>query len=80
MFGIEELGLVVVVWGVSAIVFRDWVVKFDLAMRERATGDHFPEQVIEEQRQLLERTARIMLALGLVVFLAGALLRFARVA
>jgi len=80
MFGIEELGLVVVIWGISAIFFRDWVVKFDLAMRERATGDYFPENVVEEQRRLLERTARIMLALGLVVFLAGAVLRFARVA
>jgi len=64
MLGIEEIGLVVVVWGVSAMVFRDWVVKFDLAMRERVTGDCFTEKVIEEQRRLLDRTARMVLARG----------------
>lgn len=77
MLGLEELGLVVVVWGVSAMVFRDWVVKFDLAMRERVTGDYFPDQVIQEQRRLLDRTARLVLAVGLAVFLVGAGLRFA---
>jgi hypothetical protein len=80
MMGIEEIGLVVVVWGVSAIIFRDWVVKFDLAMRERVTGDFFTEEHIDEQRRLLDRTARIVLVLGLLVFLAGAALRFARIA
>jgi hypothetical protein len=80
MLGIEEIGLIVVAWGVSAIFFRDWVVKFDLAMRERVTGDLFSEEHIDEQRRLLDRTARIVLALGLLVFLAGAALRFAGMA
>jgi len=80
MLGIEEIGLVVVVWGVSAMVFRDWVVKFDLAMRERVTGDFFTEKVIEEQRRLLDRTARMVLAAGLVVFFVGVALRFAGMA
>ena len=80
MLGIEEIGLVVVVWAVSAIIFRDWVVSFDLAMRERATGDRSADHVVDEQRRLLDRTARVMLALGLLVFLAGAGLRFAGMA
>ncbi|MFN2464195.1 MAG: hypothetical protein ABR573_09885 [Candidatus Dormibacteria bacterium] len=74
--GVEEIGLVVVVWGVCALAFRDWIVKFDLVMRERATGDYFPDRVVEEQRRLLDRTARLGLAVGLLVFFLGAALRF----
>lgn len=79
MLGIEELGFAVVVWGVSSLLFRDWVVKFDLALRERVTGDYFGEAAIEEQRRLLEKTARIVLASGLVVFAAGVVMRLAHI-
>lgn len=79
MLGIEEIGLVTVVWGVSALIFRDWVVRFDLALRERATGDYITDQVVEEQRALLDRTARIMLGIGLAVFALGVALHFARI-
>jgi len=76
MLGIEEIGLVVVVWGVSAIIFRDWVVRFDLAMRERVTGEVTTDAVVDQQRDLLERTARGMLAAGLMVFAIGAAMHF----
>ena len=71
VLGIEEIGFVVVVWGVTALLFRDWVVKFDLALRERLTGDYFNEQAVEEQRTLLERTGRVVLAAGLLIFALG---------
>ncbi|MEA2683510.1 MAG: hypothetical protein QOK05_1838 [Chloroflexota bacterium] len=74
MLGIEEMGFVTVVWGVTSLLFRDWVVKFDLALRERLTGDYFNEQAIEEQRALLEKTGRIVLAAGVVVFAIGVVL------
>jgi hypothetical protein len=75
-----DIGLITVVWGISAIIFRDWVVRFDLAMRERITGDYFTDQVIDEQRRLLDRTARIVLGAGLLVFALGAGLHFAGLA
>ena len=71
VLGIEEIGFVVVVWGVAALLFRDWVVRFDLAMRERLTGDYFSEQAVNEQRTLLERTGRVVLASGLLIFARG---------
>ncbi|HEY8739175.1 MAG TPA: hypothetical protein VIN56_01100 [Candidatus Dormibacteraeota bacterium] len=71
MLGIEEIGFVVVTWGVTSLIFRDWVVRFDLAMRARITGDSYSDEVVAEQQQLLERTGRIVLAVGLVVFAAG---------
>ncbi|MFN2464755.1 MAG: hypothetical protein ABR598_00640 [Candidatus Dormibacteria bacterium] len=80
MLGIEELGFVVVVWGVTSLLFRDWVVKFDLALRERVTGDFFTESAIEEQRVLLEKTGRLVLAAGLVVFAAGVAMHLAHLA
>jgi hypothetical protein len=79
VLGIEELGLVVVIWGVTSLLFRDWVVKFDLALRERVTGDYFNEAAIEEQRRLLEKTGRLVLAAGLVLFAVGAWLHFAHI-
>jgi hypothetical protein len=71
MVGIEEVGLVIVIWGVASLLFRDWVVRLDLTLKERVTGDYFTEQVIEEQRTLLEKSARIVLAVGLLIFAAG---------
>jgi hypothetical protein len=71
MLGFEELGLIIVIWGVASLLFRDWVVRLDLALKERVTGDYFTEEAIEEQRNLLEKTGRVVLALGLVTFAAG---------
>ena len=78
VLGIEEIGFVVVVWGVTALLFRDWVVKFDLALRERLTGDYFNQQAVDEQRTLLERTGRVVLAAGILDFALGVGLRLAR--
>lgn len=80
MLGIEEFGFVIVVWGVTALLFRDQVVKYDLALRERLTGDYFSEVAIAEQRTLLERTGRFVLASGLVIFAVGVGLHFAGLA
>ena len=80
VLGIEELGLVIVIWGVTSLVFRDWVVRLDLAIKERVTGDYFTEQAIQEQRDLLEKTGRLVLALGLLTFAAGVALHLAHLA
>ena len=69
----------IVIWGVCALLFRDQVVRFDLALRERLTGDQFSQTAVEEQRTLLERTGRVVLAAGLVIFALGVGLRFAGV-
>jgi len=65
-----------VAWGVTALIFRDQVVKFDLALRERLTGDYFNESAVAEQQNLLEKTGRIVLAAGLVIFALGVTLHF----
>jgi hypothetical protein len=80
MLGIEEMGFVIVMWGAGSLLFRDWVVKFDLLMRERISGDYFSERAIEEQRRLLEKTGRIVLAVGVLIFAAGVVLRQMRLA
>ena len=80
MLGVEDMGLVIVIWGVCALLFRDWVVRFDLMLRERITGDFFGQPAIEEQQQLLEKTGRLVLGIGLVLFAIGAGLHFARLA
>lgn len=80
MPGIEEIGFVIVLWGATALLFRDQVVKYDLALRERLTGDYFSETAVAEQRTLLERTGRVVLAAGLLVFALGVGLHFAGVA
>ena len=71
------MGFAIVVWGVCALIFRDHVVRFDLALRERLTGDQFSDTAVDEQRVLLERTARVVPAAGLVLFAVGVGLRFA---
>jgi hypothetical protein len=78
--GIEEIGFVIVAWGVTALIFRDQVVKFDLALRERLTGDYFNESAVAEQQTLLEKTGRIVLAAGLLIFALGVALHFTGVA
>ena len=76
MPGIEEIGFVIVIWGVVALIFRDTVVRFDLALRERLTGDFISEGAVVEQQNLLERTARVVLVAGLVIFAIGVGLHF----
>ena len=79
MPGIEETGFAIVAWGVCALLFRDQVVRFDLLLRERLTGDQFTDRAVEEQRLLLERTGRVVLAGGLLIFALGVALHFAGV-
>ena len=64
-------------WGVTTLVFREWVLRVDLAFRERMVGLPTTADDVEEQRQVLERAGRALLAVSLVVFVLGAGLRIA---
>jgi hypothetical protein len=80
MLGFEEVGAIVVVWAISALIFRDWVVRLDLVVRERLTGDRASTEVVAEQEALLERTGRMLLVAGLLVFVTGVGLHYVGIA
>lgn len=77
MPGTEEIGAITVIWGVTTLIFREWVLRLDLLVRERVIGLAASEAAVEQQRRLLEMAGRGLLAGGLVMFAAGVAFRLA---
>ena len=75
MPGIEEVGLIVVVWAAGALIFREWLLQFDIAVIRTMTGIVQTDDHLELQRKMLEQTSRFLLVSGLVLFFAGLALR-----
>ena len=73
--GIEEVGLIIVVWAVGALMFREWLLRFDIALLRTVTGIVLTDEHLETQRRMLEQTSRFLLACGLVLFFGGLALR-----
>jgi hypothetical protein len=73
--GIEEVGLIVVVWAAGALIFREWLLRFDVALLRTITGTVLTDDHLELQRKMLEQTGRLLLVCGLVVFFGGLALR-----
>lgn len=73
--GIEEVGLVVVVWAAGALIFREWLLRFDVALLRTITGIGLTDEHLALQRKMLEQTSRFILACGLVIFFGGLALR-----
>ena len=73
--GIEEVGLIIVVWAVGALMFREWLLRFDIALLRTVTGIVLTDAHLETQRRMLEQTSRFLLACGLVLFFGGLALR-----
>jgi hypothetical protein len=73
--GIEEVGLIIVVWAVGALMFREWLLRFDIALLRTVTGIVLTDEHLETQRRMLEQTCRFLLACGLVLFFGGLALR-----
>ena len=66
--GPEEIGAITVAWGVCALVFREWILRLDLVLRERLLGFPPSDSVVEQERRLLEFAGRGILAGGLLLF------------
>ena len=75
MPGIEEVGLIVVVWAAGALMFREWLLRFDIALLRTITGTTQSDEHLELQRQMLEHTSRFLLVCGLLLFFGGLALR-----
>lgn len=75
MPGIEEVGLIVVVWAAGALMFREWLLRFDIALLRTITGVTQSDEHLELQRQMLEHTSRFLLVCGLLLFFGGLALR-----
>jgi hypothetical protein len=73
--GIEEVGLIVVVWAAGALIFREWLLQFDIAVIRTMTGIVQTDDHLELQRKMLEQTSRFLLVSGLVLFFGGLALR-----
>ena len=65
------VGFVTALWAGTALVFQEWVLRFDLALVERMIGTKLADHHVAEQRRMLELSSRALLAIGLVVLVAG---------
>jgi len=72
MLGLAGDGLVVMTWAVLVLVFQDWVIRLDSAIRRLASGHMHRPPDAETERHRLVVTARVLLFVGAAAFVAGA--------
>ena len=75
MLGIREDGLVIMAWAIGVLVFQDWVIHLDGAIRRIVSGEFYRPPDYEADRRRLTLTARVLLGVGCLAFVAGAFLQ-----
>lgn len=71
MDGVTTAGFITALWAATALIFQEWVLRFDLVLAERLTGMHRTDTEVAQQRRLLEQASRALLGIGLLVFCGG---------
>jgi hypothetical protein len=77
VLGLREVGLAVVVWAATTLVFQEWVVRFDLRLVQRLSGITVAGDEVERYRRRLAKVCWSLLVVGLVTFLGGVALHVA---
>jgi hypothetical protein len=75
MLGIREDGLVIMAWAIGVLLFQDWVIHLDAAVRRIVSGQTYRPADEETERRRLLVTARILLVVGGVAFVVGAFIK-----
>ena len=75
MLGIREEGLVIMAWSIVVLVFQDWVIHIDAAIRRLVSGALYRPPNPDAERHRLVLVARVLLGVGGVAFVGGAVLR-----
>lgn len=77
VLGVREVGVALVVWATTSLIFEEWVVRFDMRLVQRLSGITVPDDEIDRYRRRLDKICRSFLAAGLVILLGGVALHFA---
>jgi hypothetical protein len=77
VLGVREVGVALVVWATTSLIFEEWVVRFDMRLVQRLSGITVPDDEIDRYRRRLDKICRAFLGAGLVIFLGGVALHFA---